>query len=154
MPASGYSLRPATAKDIWPIRWLVLSAWLDPTQLRWTQFWVAEAEGNVIACGQLRQFEGAQELGSLVVARRWRCQGIGHHLTQQLIKVALTAPGDSLPLYVECLGQSLKRFYEKLGFAPVKVTDMPTAVQRKFSLTASVAARFRLPLYQMQYCVQ
>ncbi|MEM9161695.1 MAG: GNAT family N-acetyltransferase [Cyanobacteria bacterium P01_F01_bin.4] len=152
MPASGYSLRAATAKDIWPIRWLVLSAWLDPTQLRWSQFWVAEAEGKVIACGQLRQFEGAQELGSLVVARVWRGQGIGRRLTQQLINVALSMPGDSLPLYVECLGHALKRFYKKLGFIPVTVTDMPPAMQRKFSFTASVAARLRLPLYQMQYC--
>lgn len=169
MQTSGYSLRPATAKDLWLIRWLVLSAWLDPTQLRWQQFWVAESEGTVIACGQLRQFEGAQELGSLVVARRWRCQGIGRHLTEQLIKVAFsrkgnnlqgnnltdgkaqTRPEETMPLYVECLGQSLKVFYEKLSFVPVQLAEMPPAMQRKFSFTANIAARLSLPLYQMQY---
>ncbi len=33
------NLRPATAKDIWQIRRLVFAAKLDPTQLRYQQFW-------------------------------------------------------------------------------------------------------------------
>ena len=153
MDRSGYSLRPATAKDLWPIRWLVLSACLDPTQLRWQQFWVAEAGGKIIACGQLRQFAKAQELGSLVVAPRWRAQGIGRHLAQRLIEVALTKLDQNKmpPLYLECLGPALKHFYETLGFVPVAFSDLPPAIQRKFKLSTRVAAVLRLPLHQMQY---
>ncbi|WP_365670013.1 hypothetical protein [Okeania sp. SIO3I5] len=54
------NLRPASAKDIWSIRKLVLTAKLDPTQLRWQQFWVIECEEKLVACGQLRNFENTQ----------------------------------------------------------------------------------------------
>ena len=58
----GCILRPASVSDIWAIRKLVLSAKLDPTQLRWSQFWVIECEQRLVACGQLRCFSEAQEL--------------------------------------------------------------------------------------------
>ncbi|NEP17147.1 MAG: GNAT family N-acetyltransferase [Leptolyngbya sp. SIO4C1] len=145
MTGSGYSLRPATEQDIWAIRWLVLRSLLDPTQLRWQQFWVAETAGRVIACAQLRQFEAAQELGSLVVAPRWRGQGIGRHLTQHLIEQA------SQPLYLECLGSKLADFYKKLGFTSVELAELPTSIRQKFTRSRQIARLFRLPLYLMQH---
>lgn len=63
----------------------MLGATLDPTQLRSSQFSVIECEGRVIACGQLRCFPQAQELGSVVVAPAWRGQGLGTHLVKHLI---------------------------------------------------------------------
>lgn len=81
-------IRPACAKDIWSIRKLVLSAKLDPTQLRWQQFWAIECERNLVACGQLRNFSVVQELGSLVVAKSWRSRGLGTYLTTYLIQQA------------------------------------------------------------------
>ena len=56
------AIRPACAQDMRSIRMLVWSAKLDPTQLRWQQFWVIECRGDLVACGQLRNFAGAQEL--------------------------------------------------------------------------------------------
>src|ERR671932_2532405 len=106
----GCILRRASAGDIWPIRKLVLSARLDPTQLRWSQFWVIECEGRVVACGQLRSFPGAQELGSLVVTPAWRGRGLGSYLTKHLIQAA------TQPLYLECLGSRLAKFYTRFGF--------------------------------------
>lgn len=64
---SGCAIRPASAQDIKSIRMLVWSAKLDPTQLRWQQFWIIECDRKLAACGQLRNFAGAQELGT-------RCQ--------------------------------------------------------------------------------
>jgi amino-acid N-acetyltransferase len=58
------NLRKAIPQDIWAIRWLVLAAFLDPTQLKVKQFWVIELDRKIIACGQLRTFAQAQELGS------------------------------------------------------------------------------------------
>ena len=82
------TIRPASAQDIKSIRRLVWSAKLDPTQLRWQQFWVIECSGKLAACGQLRNFEGARELGSLVVAKDWRDRGLGSYLTKYLIQQA------------------------------------------------------------------
>jgi amino-acid N-acetyltransferase len=141
----GCLLRQATANDIWSIRKLVLSAKLDPTQLRWEQFWVIDRDGKIIACGQLRSFEGAQELGSLVVARDWRKQGIGTYLTQHLIQIA------SQPLYLECLGAKLASFYTRLGFVSVSWRELPPSLKRKFGVSSFAASLLRLPLTLMQH---
>ncbi|MGL5195130.1 MAG: GNAT family N-acetyltransferase, partial [Chroococcales cyanobacterium] len=116
----GCILRPACSEDLRTIRKLVFQAKLDPTQLRWENFSVIEFQagltqlGNenlkcsgdsriasqkkVIACGQLRQFSGCQELGSLVVEKSWRDRGLGSYLVQHLVADA------TAPVYVECMG--------------------------------------------------
>lgn len=139
-------LRRARSKDIWPIRRLVLTAKLDPTQLRWSQFWVIECEGHLVACGQLRSFRGAQELGSLVVAPHWRGQGLGMWLTKHLIQEA------TQPLYLECLGHRLATFYTRFGFVPIAWQDLPRSLKWKFALSA-LATKLHLPVTIMHYPV-
>ena len=129
----GCSIRSAKAEDIWSIRKLVLRAMLDPTQLRWSQFWVIECSGQIVACGQLRSFAGAQELGSLVVAPAWRDRGLGSYLTRHLIAQATE------PLYIECLGSKLAKFYSRFGFTPVAWQELPPPLKWKFGLTQLAA---------------
>lgn len=138
-------LRSAQPQDIWTIRRLVLGALLDPTQLRWQQFWVIECEGKVVACAQLRTFTAAQELGSLVVAKKWRHRGFGKFLSQHLIQQA------DRPLYLECLGDRLADFYRQLGFVPTAWQDLPQSLQRKFGTSKFVAAFLGLPLRILHY---
>jgi amino-acid N-acetyltransferase len=138
-------IRPASKSDIWSIRKLVLLAWLEPTQLRPQQFWVIERQGKLIACGQLRSFEQAQELGSLVVDSAWRDRGLGTFLARHLIKTA------TQPLYLECLGQRLASFYERLGFVAVTWQELPPSLKQKFGLSTTAAKIFRLPLTIMKY---
>ncbi len=140
-------LRPAAAEDLAAIRRLVWSAKLDPTQLRWQQFWVIEYLSDagalcVIACGQLRTFSEAQELGSLVVQRDWRGQGLGSHLTQVLIEQA------EQPLYLECVGRSLPSFYRQFGFQSVVWNALPKSLKLKFA-PAALARKIGLPLQVM-----
>ncbi|TBR58612.1 GNAT family N-acetyltransferase [Westiellopsis prolifica IICB1] len=144
LPA-GCILRQATATDIWSIRWLVLSAKLDPTQLIWQQFWVIECEQQIVACGQLRNFSGAQELGSLVVKQNWRDRNLGSILTQHLIHSA------TQPLYLECLGQRLANFYHKFGFVPIAFEDLPRSLQRKFQLSELGRKLGIVPVVLMHY---
>ena len=128
LPA-GCMLRKACAKDIWAIRKLVLSAKLDPTQLRWSQFWVIESEGRVVACGQLRSFPEAQELGSLVVAPAWRGRGLGSFLVKHLIQEATE------PLYLECVGCRLAQFYTRFGFVAIAWQELPQSLKWKFGIS-------------------
>ena len=137
--------RPAAAPDIWAIRKLVLMALLDPTQLRWTQFWVIENQGSIIACGQLRQFESAQELGSVVVATAWRGKGLGTYMTMQLIQQATQS------LYLECLGARLANFYKRLGFVPIAWRELPPPLKFKFGLSTLGKKLLRLPLSLLVY---
>ncbi|GAB4378560.1 MAG: hypothetical protein Kow00121_30690 [Elainellaceae cyanobacterium] len=133
-------VRPARREDAWAIRRLVIGALLDPTQLRWQQFWVIDYEGKIIACAQLRSFPDAQELGSLVVAKDWRSRGLGTFLSQHLLQQA------NQPLYLECLGDRLANFYQRLGFVPASWQDLPPSLQRKFGTSKFVAGLLRLPL--------
>lgn len=146
LPA-GCTVHPASAKDMWSIRLLVLSAKLDPTQLRWEQFWLIKYHQKLIACGQLRSFKNAQELGSLVVAPAWRNQHLGTILTQHLIQAA------TQPLYLECLGKQLVKFYLRLHFIPVSFDDLPPSMQQKFGLSQIGKKLIKLPVTFMHYPV-
>ncbi|MBD2776270.1 GNAT family N-acetyltransferase [Iningainema tapete] len=139
------TLRRAKSEDTWSIRWLVLSAKLDPTQLRLEQFWVIECEGQLVACGQLRNFSGAQELGSLVVAPAWRSRGLASFLTQHLIQQA------TQPLYLECLGDRLAQFYSRFDFVPISFPELPQSLQRKFGISQLGKRLLRLPVVFMEY---
>jgi amino-acid N-acetyltransferase len=118
---------------------------LDPTQLHWSQFWVIECSETIVACGQLRSFAGAQELGSLVVTREWRDRGLGTYLTAHLIQQATD------PLYLECLGRRLAQFYQRLGFVPVSWQELPRSLKWKFGLSTLGARVLRIPITVMQY---
>ena len=82
---------------------------------------------KIIACGQLRQFSGCQELGSLVVDKSWRDRGLGSYLVQNLVEEA------TAPVYVECMGW-LVEFYEQLGFVKIAWKDLPKPLKIKFFL--------------------
>ncbi|MBU7586366.1 MAG: GNAT family N-acetyltransferase [Nostoc sp. TH1S01] len=142
---SGCILRQATSADNWSIRSLVFSAKLDPTQLRWQQFSVIECEGNLIACGQLRNFVGAQELGSLVVKSNWRGRGFGSLLTQHLISQA------TQPLYLECLGEQLSQFYSRFDFVTVSFENLPPSLKPKFRVSQLAKNLLRVPVVFMKY---
>ncbi|MBW4430638.1 MAG: GNAT family N-acetyltransferase [Pelatocladus maniniholoensis HA4357-MV3] len=142
---TGCILRQAIQSDTWSIRWLVLSAKLDPTQLIWQQFWVIECDQKIVACGQLRNFSDAQELGSLVVKQNWRDRNLGSILTQHLIQAA------TQPLYLECLGQRLANFYYKFGFVPIAFENLPRSLQRKFQLSELGRKLGVVPVVLMHY---
>lgn len=141
----GCCLRPAIHTDAWAIRRLVFSAWLDPTQIRWNQFWVIECDRQLIGCGQLRRFGDAQELGSLVIRAQWRHRGLGTTLTNHLIQNADRA------LYLECLGDRLLRFYSRLGFIPADWTVMPASIKKKFQTTRWLSQVLPIPLFILAY---
>ncbi len=143
----GCILRKATSAEQWSIRLLVFSAKLDPTQLRWQQFWVIECNEDLVACGQLRNFSGVQELGSLVVAKTWINHGLGTFLTQHLINTA------TQPLYLECLGERLAQFYSRFGFVPVSFEDLPQSLKGKFGISQLAKKLIRVPVVFMQYQV-
>ncbi len=120
-------IRPATPEDLGTIRKLVFRAKLDPTQLRWENFFVIEFQDKIIACGQLRQFTGCQELGSLVVEKPWRDRGLGSSLVHHLVA------NSTAPVYVECMGW-LVEFYEHLGFIKISWNNLPKPLKIKFLL--------------------
>ena len=97
-----------------------------------------------MACGQLRNFQTVQELGSLVVSPPWRGQGLGTHLAQHLIAKA------TQPVYLECVGDRLASFYHRLGFVPVRWQDLPRPLRIKFGLSTLARIVVRIPVHLMK----
>jgi amino-acid N-acetyltransferase len=140
----GCILRPARAADAARIRVLGWRARLDPTQLRWPQFLIIVCDGEVIACGQLRRFRGAQELGSLVVLPAWQGRGLGGALVRALVRRA------TRPLFLECQG-ALVPYYTRFGFVSVPWRAVPGPLRWKFGLSHLLAALVRRPVASMAY---
>ncbi|MGB3534622.1 MAG: GNAT family N-acetyltransferase [Microcoleaceae cyanobacterium] len=139
----GCILRRATPQDLRAIRRLIWQAKLDPTQLRWQQFWIIEQGGDVIACGQLRCHGAVQELGSLVVTSRQRHQGLGSYLVQHLIQQS------TRPLYLECLGKNLEQYYHRFGFLAVSWQALPSELKLKFGLAQIGRILLKIPIVFM-----
>ncbi len=131
MPSSQFAIRNARPADMPTIRRMVLRESMDPTQLKTENFLVAESvhvgQLRIIGCGQMREYPGAQELGSLVVAPDWRGRGVGSTLVRWL--VAGTA-GD---VHLTCPAE-LATYYRRFGFELVDWADLPAALKLKFGL--------------------
>ena len=113
------TLRPATQADQSTITAMVRMAKLNPVNLRWANFWVAEADGHIVGVGQLRPHaDGSRELASLVVQLANRHQDIGGRLVRQLLTLC---PG---PIYLFC-EDALEGYYARFGFHGVGREVLP-----------------------------
>jgi len=130
-------LRAATAADSGRIRRLVIGAGLFPLDLNWRRFIVAEDGRQVVGCVQMRRHRGADELGSLVVARSQRGRGVARLLIERLLE------GEPGPVYLIC-AERLEPFYRRFGFNVVN-DGLPSALRRK----REAGRFFRLPIVCM-----
>lgn len=132
MPTGHFAIRNARSGDLSTIRRMVLRERMDPTQLETANFLVAvTAEADhprIIGCGQIREYPGARELGSLVVEPDWRGRGVGSTLVYWLLA------GTADEVYLVCRTE-LVSYYRRFGFEPVDWTELPPALKLKFGLS-------------------
>jgi N-acetylglutamate synthase-like GNAT family acetyltransferase len=120
-----FSLRQAVAADSSAIRALIHAVRINPLDLDWRNFIVAESSaGEFIGCGQVKQHgDGSQELASIAVIAAWRGRGVA----RAIIEYLLNAQGGVL--YLTCRS-SLGAFYEQFGFRAITAADMPPYFRR------------------------
>jgi amino-acid N-acetyltransferase len=121
-------IRAATAADDATIKQMVRQARLDPTSLKWQHFMVAEHEGEIIAIGQVKQYPGCQEIGSLATKPAYQGQAIATQIMDALEAQA------GYPLYLLCL-QKMVPFYEKHGYRTISWWRAPWFLKLKMSPT-------------------
>jgi N-acetylglutamate synthase-like GNAT family acetyltransferase len=126
-------LRRATADDQAIIRRMVREARLDPTNLKWPHFVVAEAGGSIVGIGQVRPHPAGGELGSLVVQEDRRGQGIGRRIVERLLE------GERGAVYLECAAH-MTPYYKRFGFREIPRRDAPGPLRLK-SAVGNVFAR-------------
>jgi amino-acid N-acetyltransferase len=122
-------IRPAQAADQRAITQLVRRARINPMDLDWRRFTVAEDEGQIVATGQIRRhFDGSRELASIATAPPYQRRGIAAGVIRALIAADDARPRVTArpePLFLLCRAP-LESFYARFGFKAVNGNGLPT----------------------------
>ena len=135
---SNIKIRKAIRSDHQEIVKMVRSENLNPMNLKWQNFSVAEsAEKEIIAIAQLKEHrDGSIELSSLVVKPQLRGTGLAGAMIKDLIN------DQSGTVYLMCRS-GLGSFYEKFGFMEVPGDEMPRYFMRIHKLFSKLKKVFR-----------
>jgi N-acetylglutamate synthase-like GNAT family acetyltransferase len=138
---TSFQIRPATQADQPAITAMVRAAGINPLNLQWPRFRVAEDAGRVIGVAQIKiHGDASRELASLAVAPDRQGEGIGGALIEHL----LTQPEGQPPLFLMC-AHPLEGYYTRFGFRRVERGEMPPYFRRLTRVAAvfmAVAALF------------
>lgn len=124
----GVTIRSATAADQAAITSLIRQARLNPRQLHWANFLVAELEGRVVGLRQVKTHrQGSREVASGLVLAEYRHQGISARLMNEILA------REEGPLYLMC-DRQWAAYYEQFGFEPVAPQALPADFGREYRL--------------------
>ncbi len=117
-------LRPAKKEDFPAIRALINSNHLNPTGLDWRRFAViADEQGRVLACAQVKPHGAALELASLAVVPGMRGRGLARRLIEYWLERS------QRPLYLMCRPE-LEGLYARFGFRTAGAGELPPYFRR------------------------
>jgi len=118
-------LRLAVDSDSLKIRDLIHRVGINPMDLNWKHFVVAEMpDGTFIGCAQLKPHrDKSLELASIAVEELFRDQGVARALIEYQLAHS------PRPLYLMCRPE-LGSFYEKFGFRSIGLDEMPAYFRR------------------------
>ena len=140
-----YLIRPARAEDKATIQGLIRAEHLDPINVHWQNFLVAEEPhaGRIIGSGQVKPFRSGRELGSLAVVADRRESGVGGALINALIA------RESGPLLLFCRAFR-GPYYAKFGFRPVGWRELPGSFKLKYAVGTVFSRLLRQKLLAMR----
>lgn len=138
-----FTIRPARPEEQPHIRLMIRAGRLDPMNVHWENFLVAEEDNRIIGIGQVKPYRNARELGSLVVMNRRREQGVGAAIIKALIA------RESGPLFLFCL-QFREPYYAKFGFRRAFMRDLPRSLKFKYAIGWFFTRVFRYKLIGMK----
>lgn len=117
-------LRPARESDRDTIRRIVHKVHINPLNLDWRRFIVAEEESQIVGIGQIKPHgDDTRELASLAVIPSRQGQGIGTALVRALLQ------DSTPPLYLTCRTR-LTSYYVRFGFVLLQPAEMPPYYRR------------------------
>ncbi len=115
------ALRPATAADQSTIEAIIHDAQINPRNLDWPNFLIAEdtMSKQIVGIGQIKPHDdGTRELASIAVIPDRQGQGIARMIIEALLA------RESGILFLIC-EQHNEGLYQRFGFARLKEPDMP-----------------------------
>jgi N-acetylglutamate synthase-like GNAT family acetyltransferase len=132
-------IREAVEADAPAVRALIRNAQLNPRDLDWRRFLVADDAGEVVACAQVRPHRGGtQELASVAVVPAQRGRGIGRVIAEAAIAREPVRP---LYLYTE---SRTEPFWAKLAFSTIEGDEIPRDMRGSLRIARVATAVFSL----------
>src|SRR4051794_33613998 len=139
-------IRRAGAADQPGIRALVHGERLNANDLHWSNFLVAAANSDVVGTLRMRIHpDGSRELGSLVVSRELRGQGVATRLIDAMLAE------ERAPMWA-VMSDAFAQRYRRWGFLPIDAASAPVRVrrsQRTGSLARIVSLLSRRPMRRL-----
>ena len=122
------TIRPARPEDQETIVSYIQQAKINPRNLHWQNFLVAEENGKVIGIRQVKTYaQGTREVGSGFVLPEYRRQGISAQLMNEILN------REKGTLYLMC--RDLRApYYEKFGFRRVEPSQLPADFRKEYRL--------------------
>ncbi len=119
-------IRPARAQDKATITAMVRGAHLNPIDLQWARFLIAEDARGIVGVGQIRPHADASELASLVVREDRRGQGVGG----QLVRALIAQTQGTLVLFCD---SGMEGYYRRFGFRTIGVQEAPPSLRARYA---------------------
>jgi amino-acid N-acetyltransferase len=118
------SIRPASADDQYAIKMIVRAALINPSNLDWQRFLLAQWGQDIIGVGQVKPHkDGSRELASIAVVPEWQGNGVGGALIRALLS---REPG---ALHLMC-NADREQYYERFGFKRLEHPALPPYFRR------------------------
>ena len=122
------TIRPAVGTDQSTIESFIQQARLNPRNLHWEHFLIAEENGNIVGIRQVKiHKQGTREVASGFVLPEYRRQGI----SAQLLNTILAQ--ETGPLYLMCRDKRTYD-YESFGFRQVAVKELPADFRTEYRI--------------------
>jgi N-acetylglutamate synthase-like GNAT family acetyltransferase len=120
------NIRSAKPEDQQTILSLIHQAKLNPRNLHWEHFLVAEENGKIVGVRQVKvHAQGTHEVASGFVLPEYRNQGISALLMNELLA------RERRPLY-SMIDQKWLRYYEQFGFQRVAADQLPSDFRKEY----------------------
>jgi len=122
------SIRHAVEADQATIVSFIRQAKLNPRNLKWQNFLVAEENGQFVGIRQVKVYEqGTREVASGFVLPEYRRRGI----SAQLMKALLAR--ETGPLYT-MVNEKRAPYYEQFGFQRVEISQLPSDFRKEYRI--------------------
>lgn len=122
------SIRPAREQEQDTIVALIHQAKINPRNLHWQNFLVAEENGKIVGIRQVKiHAQGTREVGSGYVLAEHRRQGISARLMNEILS------REHGTLYLMCRDQWML-YYQQFGFKPVPVEQLPADFRKEYRI--------------------
>ena len=122
------SIRHAVEADQVTIVSFIRQAKINPRNLHWQNFLVAEENGQVVGIRQIKvHSQGTREVASGFVLPEYRRQGISERLMNELL-----AP-ETGPVYT-MVNEKWAPYYERFGFRRVDESQLPADFRKDYRI--------------------